>query len=107
MFNPPYVPTSSEETFLPYCFQLEVKCRSIESAYAGGERGREVIDALLPDIHVRALLNDGKQVEYFAKRWYFLFVIGACKCSRRSYGDFGSNRSKRISTNIDLNLIGS
>ena len=29
-----------------------LKRSSIESAYAGGERGREVIDALLPDIHV-------------------------------------------------------
>ena len=26
--------------------------RSIESAYAGGMKGREVIDVLLPDVHV-------------------------------------------------------
>ena len=26
--------------------------RSIESAYAGGVKGREVIDVLLPDVHV-------------------------------------------------------
>ena len=41
LFNPPYVPTSSDETFLP----------TIESAYAGGVNGREVIDALLPSVH--------------------------------------------------------
>ncbi|KAK8806196.1 hypothetical protein WA171_007281 [Blastocystis sp. BT1] len=47
IFNPPYVPTSSEETFLP----------SIESAYAGGIRGREVIDVLLPN--VSSILSQG------------------------------------------------
>lgn len=30
-----------------------VLSRTIESAYAGGEKGREVIDALLPNVHVR------------------------------------------------------
>lgn len=81
VFNPPYVPTSSEETFLPYDFQMEMKCSSIESAYAGGERGREVINALLPDIHVRALCINGKQVDSVEERRCFLFVVGTCKCS--------------------------
>ena len=52
VFNPPYVPTESEETFLPYSREWGVIPRSIESAYAGGVRGREVIDRLLPDISV-------------------------------------------------------
>lgn len=33
--------------------------RSIESAYAGGVKGREVIDVLLPDVHV----DDEKTVD--------------------------------------------
>ena len=56
LFNPPYVPTSSEELFKPFVSIALLIFRSIESAYAGGENGREVIDALLPDVKVRCFV---------------------------------------------------
>lgn len=57
VFNPPYVPTSSAEVFKPLLLSIHLLCRSIESAYAGGERGREVIDALLPTVPVLVMVE--------------------------------------------------
>lgn len=42
VFNPPYVPTDAEE------YLQSLKCRDISAAWAGGSRGREVIDRFLP-----------------------------------------------------------
>ena len=51
-----------------------VLSRTIESAYAGGEKGREVIDALLPNVHVRKKgLCD---VVHSEREWSVLFAVG-------------------------------
>ena len=44
VFNPPYVPTSEEE------LEEAVAARDISAAWAGGTRGRRVLDRLLPEI---------------------------------------------------------
>eukprot|EP00127_Corallochytrium_limacisporum_P003880 Clim_evm94s153 gene=Clim_evmTU94s153 len=47
LFNPPYVPTSTEE----------INSSSLARSWAGGVKGREVTDRILPDIGM--LLTDG------------------------------------------------
>uniref|UniRef100_A0A7S0BU36 Methyltransferase small domain-containing protein n=1 Tax=Rhodosorus marinus TaxID=101924 RepID=A0A7S0BU36_9RHOD len=44
VFNPPYVPTDAEE------YMQSLKCRDISAAWAGGGRGREVIDRFLQEL---------------------------------------------------------
>lgn len=44
IFNPPYVPTPSDEVWRPN------KIGGIEASWAGGSCGREITDRLLPDI---------------------------------------------------------
>ena len=44
IFNPPYVPDGEEGEI------DEVDCPDIRAAWAGGDRGRQVLDRLLPDI---------------------------------------------------------
>eukprot|EP00899_Mesostigma_viride_P002941 jgi/Mesvir1/12648/Mv02203-RA.1 len=42
LFNPPYVPTPEEDVATPH------QCGGISASWAGGDRGRTVIDAFLP-----------------------------------------------------------
>lgn len=51
VFNPPYVPTDADE------LERARRERDIAASWAGGERGREVIDRALPD--VRSVLVAG------------------------------------------------
>lgn len=51
IFNPPYVPTEGDE------MERALRDRDIAASWAGGERGREVIDQSLPGI--RDCLVDG------------------------------------------------
>ena len=50
-----------------------VLSRTIESAYAGGEKGREVIDAILPNVHVRK--KDVCDVVHSEREWSVLFAV--------------------------------
>ncbi|KAM6945487.1 methyltransferase N6AMT1 [Aplochiton taeniatus] len=59
LFNPPYVVTPPEE----------VSCRGIEAAWAGGRRGREVIDRFIP-MASQLLSNQG---------WFYLVTIAENK----------------------------
>ena len=59
VFNPPYVVTPSEEVLPSLC-----DASMLHRAWAGGKRGREVTDRLLP--HVDALL---------ARRALFYLVV--------------------------------
>ena len=78
LFNPPYVPTASEETFLPLCHLPAVFFSTIESAYAGGEKGREVIDALLPDVSVGS--KGSCNTVHSERKRSVLFAAGASEC---------------------------
>ncbi|KAL7751123.1 S-adenosylmethionine-dependent methyltransferase [Sorochytrium milnesiophthora] len=55
IFNPPYVPTPSEEVYWPQAGRNETD-EIIAASWAGGERGREVIDCLIPT--VQDILSD-------------------------------------------------
>mgnify|MGYP002393893297 CR=1 FL=1 len=44
LFNPPYVPSSAEEVPAP------TRGEHIDAAWAGGPRGRQVVDAFLPQV---------------------------------------------------------
>ena len=59
------------------CILSMVLSRTIESAYAGGEKGREVIDALLPNVHVRK--KGVCDVVHSEREWSVLFAVGTCQ----------------------------
>ena len=67
--------------------------RSIESAYAGGVRGREVIDRLLPDISV-GFQREGDEVDPEDRR-SILSTVGKREQSGRGYGHSGEEGTER------------
>ncbi len=69
VFNPPYVPTPPEE--MNGC--------GIERAWAGGARGREVLDVLLPQISVR-----GHERLLLQRLWFIRLLLWILSCMRRA-----------------------
>ena len=59
IFNPPYVPCTDEE------MQHALKCKDSTAAWAGGYKGREVINRIIPK--VRTLLSPAG--------WFYLLLI--------------------------------
>lgn len=71
------------------CILSMVPSRTIESAYAGGEKGREVIDALLPNVHVRK--KGVCDVVHSEREWSVLFAVGTRQHPRGGFVNLKSN----------------
>lgn len=77
LFNPPYVPTEDDE--FHKAFRIGEKTRydqntnqsliGVEAAWAGGKNGREILDKLLPYIHV-ILYGNGVLTCAFYRTFY-------------------------------------